>query len=393
MNPISFSRPAGVSIAVFAMALAGIVVAPVPAAHAAPTAWTCTVDTFVWRTASLNEAVTTSGVPVPTAGPALAASPPSVAMDDLNAIALHPTTGVVYAYNAGTAAVSGARVINPDGTVEDVSADVPFTNVPTATATSTRYAGGTFTPDGYWLLADAAGNFATVDLTSPASPTYGYVVHNGVIRNSAGGVVTRFLSGDMAYQNLGGLVYFTTWNADGFNTQVGSIPVSDFFSNADIVPTFGPTIAVPGGSNTSGAASGFDSAGNLWMSTNLVPANPRQQAIWRLDAADLTGNATITPANPVYLPSGSGTDGFMCPAAPTRAPASAPSPSPSPSPSGVAAGAGTSGTPGLAGTVLAETGHASEVMPIVGGGVVALLLGVAFMILARLRRSQARSFR
>lgn len=352
MKPFAHIRPAGAFIAVLAIALAGLMVAPVSAADAAPKAWTCTVDTFVWRTGGLNQAVVTAGIPTPTTGPLLVPSPASVTMTNLNAIARHPITGVVYANEVGARVGSNARVINPDGTVEDVSAAVPLTN-----ETTTGYAGGTFTNDGYWLLADASGNFATVDLTNPLSPTYGTVVYQGVIRNTAGGVVSRWLSGDMAYRASDDRVYFTTWNADGFNTQVGSIPRSSFFGTADIVPNFGPTVTVPGAASTSGAASGFDSAGNLWMSTNLTTV-PAQQSLWRLDSAALTGIAPIIPANPVKLLIGTGTDGFMCFAPPA---------------------------PATADPALAATGKAPEVMSIVGG-VAALLLGAAMIIFAGARR-------
>lgn len=135
MNPFSPSRPAGAAMAVLAITLAGIVVAPVSAAPAVPTEWTCTVDTFVWRTGTLNQAVVTTGIPTPTTGPLLVPSPPTVTMTNLNAIAIHPITGIVYANNVGSPVGDNVRVINPDGTVE--AAAVPFTN-----ATTTGYAGG-----------------------------------------------------------------------------------------------------------------------------------------------------------------------------------------------------------------------------------------------------------
>lgn len=86
----------------------------------------------------------------------------------------------------------------------------------------------------------------------------------------------------------------------------------------------------------------------------------------------LTGTDPITPANPVSLLKGSGTDGFMCLAA--AAPA-------------MLAASGASGASAAAG--LAETGPAADALPIVGGGVAALLLGVALMIFAGRRRRHA----
>lgn len=374
MQPFTLRRPASAAIAVLAISLAGVVVAPATAAHAAPTAWTCAVDTFVWRTGVLHQAVVTSGIPAPTTGPALVSATPSATMTNLNAIALHPLTDVVYANNVGSPVGSNARVINPDGTVEDVSATVPFTNAPT-----TGYAGGTFTPDGHWLLADSSGRFANVDLTDLLSPTYGQVVYQGTIRDTSGGVASRWLSGDMAYRDSDDRVYFTTW---GTTKQVGSIPRAAFFSNADIVPDFGPTVVVPGGVSTSGAASGFDSAGNLWMSTNLItsPATvPPEQSVWRLDAAALTGTDPIIPANPTTMPTGSGTDGFMCFAAPAAGPAS------------VLAPAGTP-TQGATARALAVTGSVTNALPIIGSAATSLFLGAALIFIAGARRRQTRSF-
>lgn len=43
MQPFTLRRPASAAIAVLAISLAGVVVAPATAAHAAPTAWTCAV--------------------------------------------------------------------------------------------------------------------------------------------------------------------------------------------------------------------------------------------------------------------------------------------------------------------------------------------------------------
>ena len=368
MNPNSLLLPTRASIAVLAIALAGVVVAPVSAAHAAPTAWTCAVDTFVWRTGGINQAVVTSGIPAPTAGPVLVSTSPDATMTNLNAIARHPITNIVYANNVGSPVGDNARVINPDGTVENVSSAVPFTN-----ASSTVYAGGTFTPDGYWLLADADGRFATVDLTDPISPTYGHVVYQGTIYDSPGGVVSRWLSGDIAYRDSDDRVYFTTW---GVTKQLASLPRAAFFANADAVPDFGPMVAVPGAARTSGTASGFDSAGNLWMATNIIttPATvPAEQSLWRLDAASLTGTDPIIPANPITLVTGSGTDGFMCFAPPAASPASLPP------------------TASAAAPTLAATGPASDALPIAGAGVAALLVGLFLMVFSGARRRRTRA--
>lgn len=368
MNPISLRRSAGATIAVFALALTGVIVTPAPAAHAAPTAWTCTVDTFVWRTGGLNQLVVTNGIPAPTTGPPLVSASPSATMTNLNAIARHPLTGIVYANNVGSAVGANVRVINPDGSVEDASVDVPFTN-----GTRTGYAGGTFTPDGYWLLADASGNFATVDLTNPASPTYGTVVYQGAILDSVSPRVgSRWLSGDMAYRTSDNRVYFTTWGA---TKQVRSIPRASFFANADIVPDLGPTVVVPGGVNTSGAASGFDSAGNLWMSTNLItsPATvPPEQSLWRLDATALTGTDPIIPANPLTMLTASGTDGFMCIA---------------PAPAPIALAAAPTAAAAAANQTLAETGSAADALPVAGGAAALLLGAVLIIFVGRRRRS------
>lgn len=89
----------------------------------------------------------------------------------------------------------------------------------------------------------------------------------------------------------------------------------------------------------------------------------------------LTGTDPITPANPVSLLKGSGTDGFMCLAAAAPAMLAA---------SGASGASGASAAAGLA-----ETGPAADALPIVGGGVAALLLGVALMIFAGRRRRHA----
>jgi len=300
------SRVVGAATLVAAVALGGFVMDPAPAAHAAPTAWQCTDDTFeVKRGNTLTQVdVPTSVV---TSGPNLSVSPPLVVLGDINAIGLHPITRIVYAvqvfgpnYNATI-----ARVINPDGIVEDVSAQVPLTG-----ATASDYAGGTFTSDGYWLLANGAGQVATIDLTSPASPFYGTAI-------SVGTTGVPWLSGDMAYRASDDRVYFTTWGAGPGTIRVGWIQRAAFVAGGAIVPTFGPTVLSPSPLQiNSGAASGFDSNGNLWMSTTTdAPGVPpgSVNVLWRLDGAALTGANPIIPTviTGVVQP-GSGSDGFMC---------------------------------------------------------------------------------
>lgn len=343
------SRAVGAATLVAAVALGGFVIDPAPAAHAAPTAWQCTVDTFeVRRGNSLTQVdVPTSVV---TAGPTLVVEPPLVALGDVNAIGFHPITRIVYAvevvgpnYNATI-----ARVINPDGRVEDVSAQVPLTG-----ATASDYAGGTFTSDGYWLLANGAGQVATIDLTSPASPSYGTAI-------TVGTTGVPWLSGDMAYRASDDRVYFTTWGAGPGTIRVGWIQRAAFVAGGAIVPTFGPTVTSPSPGQTNvGAMSGFDSNGNLWMST----VTDTGIVLWRLDGAALTGANPIIPTVITgVVPALSGSDGFMC--------------------------FGAAQVPGV--PTLPAAGLSGEANLGMLGGLGVLLMGMALLVVARLRLVRTR---
>ena len=272
--------------------------APTPGpASAAPTPWGCAKDTFVVRRGATLTLVDVATGAI-TNGPNLSVPPPN----DTNAIARHPLTGVVYAVDVTGPGPNStiARVINPDGTVENVSATVPMTGL-----SASDYAGGTFTDDGHWIVANGAGQITVVDLTTPSSPTYGTTVANA----SFG---LPWLSGDMAYRASDNRIYFIAWStALAPIPRVGWISMASVMAGGPVTATFGPNITLPSGVfGVAGSSLGFDGSGDLWFHGAAVPGG---NIIWSFDGNDLTAAGPIAPTVvPGLVQTGSGSDGFMC---------------------------------------------------------------------------------
>ncbi len=350
MQGVSLGRTARGAIAVGVAALVGVVMLPAPAAQADPTEWTCTSDTFY---AIRGNGVNVIDVPTAAVTP-LINLPVGL---KLNAAGYNPVSKLVYAMALSESSPStAARVINPDGTVEDVSAAVPLTGI-----VGRAFAGGTFTADGYWLIANGEGQIATIDLTSPLSPDFGTAI-------SVGTTGIAWLSGDMAYRKSDDRVYFTTWQGTTASPmRVGWISGADFVAGGVVTPTYGPEVTTP---TTVGHTSGFDRDGNLWMTVGTAAGD----VLWKLAAADLDAPGPIIPTViPGVIVAGSGSDGFSC-----IAPAVV---SVDPPVNPVIGFAGEEG--------LADTGTTSQTMPIALGGTAALAGGITLMAIGGLRRRRA----
>jgi len=223
---------------------------------------------------------------------------------------MHPITREVWGTLTNVAGVPAVNV-NQDGTVEATGIpDLQPQINNDAAPDQAFFAGGDFDAEGNWLLASGQGSTATVDLTDPASATYGQVISQGFTN-------VAWLSGDLAYREADDRVYFATWNTPAETTpRFGWISRADFIAGANpTTPTFGAPIVLPAGvTGIVGWKLGFDSNGDLWASTNtFVPAGG--EPVWRFDGDLLAGTEPLAPEFIVEgnVPNtGSGSDGFMC---------------------------------------------------------------------------------
>jgi len=290
---------------VVALVVAGIVVPSSPAVAAEP--WSCLVDTFENRRgAALHSVSTETGA----FGASVTFSGVYAAGNDLNSLGMHPITREVWGTLTNVAGVPAVNV-NQDGTVEATGIpDLQPQINNDAAPDQAFFAGGDFDAEGNWLLASGQGSTATVDLTDPASATYGQVISQGFTN-------VAWLSGDLAYREADDRVYFATWNTPAETTpRFGWISRADFIAGANpTTPTFGAPIVLPAGvTGIVGWKLGFDSNGDLWASTNtFVPAGG--EPVWRFDGDLLAGTEPLAPEFIVEgnVPNtGSGSDGFMC---------------------------------------------------------------------------------